>query len=135
MKGFVKSVLRRLPGSSRIDRYLLRRYTGCDHPEFVLRGSFHSPLPDLRDVEANSAEWFNKEVDVGPSIRLRSTEQAALLQELHGYYAEFNWPEHPAPGFRYYLNNSYFCHADAISLYSMFRHFRPRRVIEIGSGF
>lgn len=135
MSRLLGKLLRGLPGSARLDHYLQRRYTGCEHPEFVLRGSFHSPLPDLEEVRANSATLFSKAVDLGPSIQLRSDEQSKLLRELSEYYSDFDWPEHASADRRFYLDNPYFRHADAIALYSMLRHFQPRRVIEIGSGF
>jgi Methyltransferase domain len=135
MHRFLQAMIWNLPGSRRLNRCLERHYTGCEHPEFVLRGSFHSPLPDLKEVRANGAALFSKDVDTGPSIRLRSEEQTTFLRELSRYYADFKWPEQLAPGYRYYLNNPYFCHGDALSLYSILRHFRPRRIIEAGSGF
>jgi predicted O-methyltransferase YrrM len=39
------------------------------------------------------------------------------------------------PGLRYYSDNPFFMYADALLLYSMLRHYRPHRVIEVGSGF
>jgi hypothetical protein len=43
--------------------------------------------------------------------------------------------EDPTPPFRYYMRNGTFCHADGITLYCVLRHAKPRRVIEVGSGF
>src|SRR5262249_30901378 len=36
---------------------------------------------------------------------------------------------------RYYFRNEWFGYADALVLYGMIRYLRPRRVIEVGSGF
>jgi predicted O-methyltransferase YrrM len=41
----------------------------------------------------------------------------------------------PAPGLRYRFENPSYSYADGIFLYSMLRHLKPRRVIEVGSGF
>lgn len=38
-------------------------------------------------------------------------------------------------GRAFYLNNGWYEAVDAEVLYSMLRHFRPRRVVEVGSGF
>lgn len=130
-----KKVFRLLPGFRRLDRYLRRRYTGCESPEFALRGSYYSPLPDYKEVEARSGELFAKEVDLGYSIRLRATEQETLLREISRIYAEFDWPERSCAGRRFHFNNGYFGAGDAIVLYALLRHFRPQRVIEVGSGF
>ncbi|NIR96429.1 MAG: class I SAM-dependent methyltransferase, partial [Gammaproteobacteria bacterium] len=39
------------------------------------------------------------------------------------------------PEKRYYIDNGFFRHGSAFSLYAMLRQFQPKRVIEIGSGF
>jgi len=36
---------------------------------------------------------------------------------------------------RYYFENDYYSYTDGIILYSMIRYFKPKRIIEIGSGF
>ncbi|MGC4002600.1 MAG: class I SAM-dependent methyltransferase [Pirellulales bacterium] len=38
-------------------------------------------------------------------------------------------------GLRYWLENAFYSYTDGIVLYSMIRHLRPQRIIEIGSGF
>src|SRR5262249_27402325 len=40
-----------------------------------------------------------------------------------------------AGGQGYFLNNGYFGPVDAEVLYGIIRHFRPRQIVEIGSGF
>jgi hypothetical protein len=77
MHRFIQSMIWSLPDSRRLDRYLQRHYTGCEHPEFVLRGSFHSPLPDLKEVRANGAALFSKEVDPGPHNRWHAIQLSA----------------------------------------------------------
>jgi predicted O-methyltransferase YrrM len=39
------------------------------------------------------------------------------------------------PGLRYYFDNDFYSYTDGIILYSMLRHFKPRKIIEVGSGF
>lgn len=53
------------------------------------------------------------------------------------YRAEYErFPrEPPGDGHTFYLHNGYFEAVDAEVLYCMVRHFKPRRVIEVGSGF
>ncbi len=36
---------------------------------------------------------------------------------------------------RYYFENPFYSYSDGIILYSMIRHFKPKQIIEIGSGF
>ncbi len=70
-----------------------------------------------------------------PAIDLNDSGQIALFAQFSAYYQDMPFREKPAAGLRYYFDNPWFTHADAIVLYSMMRHLRPRRVIEIGSGF
>ena len=128
--------LLRAAGLSQLDRYLRRRYTGNEQPPFARYGSYYSPFPDLKDVQRRAGKLFAKHVvDLGPSINLRTDEQKALLREVARYHGEFDWPQQPSADRRFYLENPYFCIGDALVLYGFLRHFKPRRVIEIGSGF
>jgi predicted O-methyltransferase YrrM len=127
--------LRLLPGFERVDRYLRRKYTGSERRPYAAPGSYYSPVPDCEEIKARAAELFDANTDLGPDIRLRSDEQKKLLDELAAYYEEFDWSDKPAIGRRFYVPNIFFEIGDAIVLYAMLRRFRPKRVIEVGSGF
>lgn len=131
---FVKK-LRLVPGIETLDRYLLRRYTGSDRAPFASPGSYYSPVPDCEEVRARASQLFATDIDVGPSIRLRTAEQKRLLDELATFYPEFDWSDQPEAGRRFYLSNGFFEIGDAIVLYAMLRRFRPKQLIEVGSGF
>lgn len=128
-------ILRRIPGILTLDRYLRHRYTGLKELERYPRGHYYSPLPDIAEVRSRAKVLFRKDVDLRPSIDLRADAQYSLLADLAQYYNDFDWPEQPSPDRRFYLSNRYFGHGDAIVLYAMLRHLKPRRVIEVGSGF
>lgn len=60
---------------------------------------------------------------------------AALLTDvLRPYIAEFAPPRTGERGRGFYLNNGRYESVDAESLYAILRHFKPGRVIELGSG-
>lgn len=99
------------------------------------RGHFYSPLPDLEWVSGHGESLFRKDIDIGDSVELREQEQFALLQQLASYYADFIFPEDPTGQTRYYTKNKMFGPGSGFSLYAMLRHFKPRQVIEAGSGF
>lgn len=104
--------------------------------EFAPPGHFYSPHPDLDEVEARAGELFGDEQQQAPpGIALNAPGQLALLGELARFHAELPWSDAAQPDWRYYYDNFFFCHGDAIALYSLMRHLRPRRIIEIGSGF
>lgn len=96
-------------------------------------GHFYSPLHSREEAaEALARGGF------GPpfgGVDLNEAGQMALLEKLAEYYAAQPFPERPAEGRRYYLDNPSYGHFDGIMLYSMMRHLRPRRMVEVGSGF
>ena len=103
---------------------------------FAPPGHFYSPHPDLAQIEADAERLFEKlRVDSLPGIDLNISGQLELLSQFEKFYAELPWSEAGAPPQRYQYRNDFFCYGDAVILYGMMRVFRPRRIIEIGSGF
>lgn len=101
---------------------------------FAPPGHFYSPLPDLDDVRRRADVIFADSGRV-PGVDLGEERQLRMLEALASYRDELPFTESPTPANRYCYENPYFGHADAIVLYSLLRHFRPRRVIEVGSGW
>jgi predicted O-methyltransferase YrrM len=97
-------------------------------------GHWHSPLPSGREFLA-VAERVYGAPPCTAGVDLRTREQFRLFARLARWYGAFPYVEEAQEGFRYRLNNAYFCHADAYWLYAMMREFRPKRIIEVGSGF
>jgi hypothetical protein len=61
--------------------------------------------------------------------------QVELAHKFGTYYKDIPFPEKRQNGCRYYFDNDYFSYGDGVVLYSMLRQFKPKRVIEVGSGF
>ena len=97
-------------------------------------GHYHSPIPSYEDIHGyiKSREPQNIEV---PDIKLNKEIQFKLLEEYSLFYDELPFPENQTPDIRYYYNQSWFCYADAIFLYSFLRKHTPGKIIEIGSDF
>jgi len=98
-------------------------------------GHFSSPIPDIREVLSREEEIFDQGVRDIPGIDLREHQQVSLLESLSMYYVDLPFTPNSIEARRYYYENDFFSYGDAIILFSMLRHYRPRRVIEIGSGF
>jgi len=98
-------------------------------------GHFYSPLPDIDEVVARAKSIFDPCVDLGPSIDIRRDAQERLLSDLAGYYPQFPWLNEAAPSCRFHFDQRMFGYGDALILYSILRHMKPKRVIEVGSGF
>ena len=82
---------------------------------------YYEPLPDFRSI---TREQIQRKRDY-PAIDFRRDDQLRLLGELEPYAREL--PESD-------LINDYFSGLDAVVYYSLIRHLKPRRIIEIGGG-
>ncbi len=102
---------------------------------WVPPGHFYSPLPALDEVRRDEARIFGPPPLELPGVDLDPEGQLALLAELRAYYGEMPFAPARQPGLRYFFDNPNFGYADGIALYCMLRHLRPRRVVEIGSGY
>ena len=98
-------------------------------------GHFYSPLPALDEIRDSAETIFDSSRREMGGIELNEPAQLALLGELTKYYAEQPFTPHRQEGLRYYFDNPAFSYCDAITFYCMLRHVRPRRVIEVGSGY
>jgi hypothetical protein len=97
-------------------------------------GHFYSPLPDLSQVREREREIFRVPADL-PGIDLHADEQVRLARELARFYSEQPFEDHKISGTRYFFSNPNFSYGEALALYGMLRYLRPRKVIEIGSGY
>lgn len=124
----------RLLGSNRMRRALdgLRRNPFLT---FAPPGHFYSTIPDLAYIREHREVIFDRRHREIPGIDLNEAEQGALIQQFAAFHTDLPFPRTKTPPVRYYYENSHFPYADAIALYCMIRQHRPRRIVEIGSGF
>lgn len=99
----------------------------------ILPVHFYSPVPDTTTLRSNYASRrFDDPASSGWS--LNEAGQLALVDELSQYAGELaEIPETSTNGFSW--ENPAITASDAALYYCMIRHFRPRRVIEVGSGY
>ena len=95
--------------------------------------TFYSPIPDIDDLEKRGV-WHKRSEMRG--IDFRSEDQVTLLSLLGKEYgSECMWPLLPTEDpFEFYVQNPSFSFGCAASTHCIIRHFRPEKVIEIGSG-
>ncbi len=99
---------------------------------FFPAGHFYSPIVSLKAIKFKESQiWedFNLE-----GIELHIQEQLNLLKQLAIYYPEMPYGI-ASKKFRYQINNNYYAFNDGIILHLILRHFKPSKVIEIGSGY
>jgi hypothetical protein len=105
--------------------------TNCIHPN----GHFYSPVFSIKDIEKRQdAIWKNVNVDGVAGIDLNTNGQIELVKQFAQYYNEIPFADTKKSNLRYQYLNGFYTYTDAIMLYSMMRHFKPKRIIEIGSG-
>jgi predicted O-methyltransferase YrrM len=96
---------------------------------FPLRAHYYEPRFDYREIPRRLSEERPL-----PGIDWRLGAQLELLEKLR-FGAELgSLPRYRTREREYYLDNRYFEAGDAEFLYQVIRLFKPRRIIEIGSG-
>lgn len=98
-------------------------------------GHFYSPIVSFKTIKNRAHEIFDIKSNEIPGINLYETEQLELLEKLAKMYSSVPFPEEKTANFRYFYKNSYYSYSDAIFLHLMIRFFKPKSIIEIGSGF
>jgi hypothetical protein len=109
--------------------------TARDAFRFVAPGHFYSPMPSREDIELHAERMAEARPRTLPGIALNEDGQLALLEQLKVFYPDLPFSPHKTPARRYFYENSAYSYSDAICLFSMIRHTRPRRIIEVGSGY
>ena len=97
-------------------------------------GHFYSPIPDVAELQATWAMAFRFPESI-PDVDINVAGQLELLNQFRDWYAEQPFTAEKVAGRRFYFNNENFSYTDAIVLYFMMRRLRPRRIVEVGSGF
>ncbi len=99
----------------------------------IIPTHFYEPVPDTRMLKENL--WTQKSELIG--ININEERQIELLSvfsaRYKGEYDSFPTDKSDLP-WEYYVNNDFFPSVDSEILYCMIRHFKPRRMIEAGSG-
>lgn len=101
-------------------------------------GHFYSPIPSLSELrEYESRIWCDSAEALG--IDFNDREHRRWLTEiLPRHLVHFDYPETPPPGSStdsYYTGNPAFSWLDSRMLFSVLREMKPRRLIEVGSGY
>ena len=104
------------------------------HGFHVTPAHFYQPIPDTRSLPETL--WTQPSELVG--IDMNEAMQLDLLRrhfpKFRNEYGQFA-TEPSGEENRFYLGNQLFDDADALVAYCMVRHFQPRLIIEVGSGF
>ena len=98
----------------------------------VTPAHYYEPIPDTREL--SDEVWSSPSSMPGVDLN-----QRLQLDLLHTFSSKFKseydrFPASSADPTRFHFGQTLFCSVDAELLYCMIRHFKPRNMIEIGSG-
>ena len=129
MKEALKEIINKLPYVSTLKKELDKFKT------LYPPGHYYSPYPDLAEVKKNEEKLFTIKGKELPAIDLNEAEQLELLEKFKEIYPTLPFQETPVNYLRYGYENGMFNYSDAIFLACMLINFKPKRVIEVGSGY
>jgi hypothetical protein len=101
---------------------------------FVPPGHFYSPIVNIDEVRPIFETRIDKP-EYLPGIEINTNAMLALWKQLVPYLRETEFPDEQTEGFRYYYKNGAFSYGDGSILSAMLRHFQPKRLVEVGSGY
>ncbi len=99
-------------------------------------GHFYSPIVSVDEIRRREADiWEKHNHDGIAGVDLQLNKQLELLEKMAEFYNEMPFAAGKQENLRYYFENNFYSYTDGTTLYAMIRHLRPKRIIEIGSGF
>jgi hypothetical protein len=102
----------------------------------IVPANFYSEIPTLDELDA-SFEFREPNGPYNSPKVFDPNRLTSVLQELDAYADEFDPPREGDVGAPagFFWQNPAFSYSDAMAYYCVLRHFKPRQVIEVGSGF
>lgn len=105
------------------------------HKTRVPPGHFYSPFPNIDYIKKNENRIFKSMPLEIPGVKLNTEKQLELFEEFAKYYTDMPFDSQKKDNLRYWFENDAYQYSDAICLYSMIRHLKPKKIIEVGSGY
>ncbi len=103
------------------------------HGFHLLRRHYYLPVPEAEDL---SADYFQRQSDM-PGVAIDDQVCLELMESVGRFMDEFRqrFPMGRTrdPGQFYLINGTYMA-VDAHVYYGLIRHYKPRRIVEIGAG-
>ncbi|MBI3579119.1 MAG: class I SAM-dependent methyltransferase, partial [Ignavibacteriales bacterium] len=101
--------------------------------DYFKAGHFYSPIVSYEDIKKREHNlWGRRTIPILNGVNLNVEQQLHLAKEFALYYSEMPFEDREQGHLRYYFENDSYSYMDAIILYSVMRHFQPRKIIEVG---
>jgi hypothetical protein len=102
---------------------------------FVPPGHFYSPVPDPAEADKQLRRQGGAPPVAVTGIAMDIAAMHRLWEVLSHDMIDCSYTDNKSDVWRFYYDNDMYSYGDALVFRSMLRHFAPRRLIEIGSGF
>lgn len=103
-------------------------------PLFVPPGHYYSPIVNIQELQRTRTDTRAPH-DSHRGIRLNPASQFELFKKLSAKFCTIRFPVKSESNFRYYFENDFYSYGDALILSAFIQTFRPRRIVEVGSGY
>lgn len=101
----------------------------------LVRGDFYAPVPTLDEIR-NSWEKQGEPPYIGDGMYDNEFMLEFLANDLGSFSPEFTPPaEDTGSADEFYWKNPMFSYSDAMTYYCMIRKHKPKKILEIGSGY
>ena len=107
-------------------------------PKAFPDGHFYSPIVDADALAAHAQRLWPADPEVQGIDFDREGQRRLLKEAFARYLPEFDYPERAGDGpdgAAFYVRNSQFSWLDCRALYALVRHWQPKRIVEVGSGY
>lgn len=98
-------------------------------------GHYYSPIVNVGKIKSKATVIWPNDAKMSEEVDLNTGRQLELLGDFKKYCREFPYTGSQNDNLRYNPENSFFNSFDALVLYAFIRHFKPKNIIEAGSGF
>ena len=102
---------------------------------FCHPGHFYSPLLDIQSLGPNDSNLSFDGVEWWEHVNLQPGDQRSYFEDLIDSFPLLPFPSQKTQGYRYFTENPWFILSDAFTLSGIIRKEKPRRIVEVGSGF
>lgn len=112
--------------------------TALKTPPHKIPGHFYSPIVDAESAREDAARIWPKNPTVHGIDFNDATQRRLLAEVFPRLIGDYVYPENGPDDdvlMTYYEDNGQFSHLDSRAAFCLLRHLKPRRIVEVGSGY
>lgn len=99
-------------------------------------GHFYSPIHSLEDLDSyENVVTKSRNIFEDSIPDFMEEEIVKNFKRIKKYFKDFDYPEKESKSSNFYISNPSYPITDALILFGMLRDLKPKKIIEIGSGF